>query len=242
MTLIFAHRGAAGDYPENTMVAFQAALDAGADGIELDVQLSKEGEVVVIHDETLQRTTNGAGCVQEYSFLDLSKLQANYKFKRMDASIPSLKEVLDWLKGNSLICNIELKNGVIPYPYLEEKVIELIKEYSLQDRIILSSFNHYSIVKCYSLDPSVEIAPLYNMGLYMPWVYAKSIQAKGIHPKLRAAPPKIIRAAMEAGIEVRPYTVNREKEMKQLFELNCSAIITDYPKKAKELAQQYKKA
>ncbi|WP_419465953.1 glycerophosphodiester phosphodiesterase [Bacillus spongiae] len=242
MTKIFAHRGASGEYPENSMLAFQAAEEAGADGIELDVQLSKDGEVVIIHDETLNRTTNGSGWVKDHTFQQLSRLNANAKYRRMKAPLPSLQELLEWLTSNSLICNIELKNGVILYPQLEEKVIELVQRYSLQDRIIISSFNHYSIVKCYSLAPSIEIAPLYNMRLYMPWVYAKSIRAKGIHPKLRAAPPEIIKAAMEEGIEVRPYTVNKERDMRKLIKLNCSAFFTDYPKRAKVLVEEMKKA
>ena len=185
MTLIIAHRGSAGTHPENTMEAFYEAERVKADGIELDVQLTRDGEIVVIHDETVDRTTNGKGFVKDYTFKDIQKLQANYKYKSKlfkKNRVPSLREVFQWMKGNELLCNIELKNSIMDYPGMEEKVIELIREFGFQDRIIISSFNHYSIVACYRLEPEVEIAPLYSSGLFMPWIYAQSLRAGGYIP------------------------------------------------------------
>ncbi|WP_042346092.1 glycerophosphodiester phosphodiesterase [Bacillus massiliigorillae] len=233
-TKVFAHRGSAGTHPENTMISFLEAEKVGADGIELDVQLSKDGEVVVIHDEQLDRTTNGKGNVKDYTLQELKSLDASYKFPQSNTSvqIPTLEEVFIMLLNNSMILNIELKNSVFLYPGLEEKVISLIKQYNLQDRIILSSFNHYSLVYCYRLAPDIETAPLYRDGLYMPWVYAKAIHAKAIHPSIKAAPNEIIKASMAAGVAVRPYTINSEEQMRMLFKINCSAIFTDYPQKA----------
>ncbi|MCI1590969.1 glycerophosphodiester phosphodiesterase [Heyndrickxia oleronia] len=246
MTLIFAHRGSAGTHPENTMESFIAAEKCGADGIELDVHLSKEGEIVVIHDETVDRTTNGKGFVQDFFLNDLKSLNASYKFKTFQSfirvpRIPTLREVFDWMKGNQLQCNIELKNGKIMYPFLEEKVIDLIREYEYEERIIISSFNHYSLVHCYQLAPEIETAPLYSEGLYMPWIYARAIHAKGMHPNMKAAPDMIIRGAIEDGIAVRPYTVNKKEDMERLIAIECSAIITDYPEKAKKIKKQMMK-
>ncbi|WP_433743055.1 glycerophosphodiester phosphodiesterase [Falsibacillus pallidus] len=240
-TQIFAHRGSAGTHPENTMSSFREAEKAGADGIELDVQLSRDGEVVVIHDETLERTTNGKGFVKDYTLEELKKLDASYKFNSFlkKPRIPSFREVCEWLKTNELLCNVELKNGVFPYPQLEEKVIALVREYGLENRIIISSFNHYSIVYCFRLAPEIEIAPLYSEGLFMPWIYAQSIRGRAIHPNQRAAPDEIVLASMENGIAVRPYTVNKKEDMIRLFKIGCSAIITDYPKKALELREQF---
>ncbi|TYS19071.1 glycerophosphodiester phosphodiesterase [Rossellomorea vietnamensis] len=237
MTLIFAHRGSAGTHPENTMEAFMEGERAGADGMELDVQLTKDGEVVVIHDETVDRTTNGKGFIKDLTLKEIKKLDASFKFKKLlqKVRIPTLKEVFDWMKTNEMICNIELKNGIIPYPQLEEKVLSLIEEYGYQDRTIISSFNHYSIVHCYRLNPEVEIAPLYSNGLFMPWVYAQSINAKAIHPNVKVAPDALIIDSMKAGIAVRPYTINSEVLIERLFAIQCSAIITDYPEKAVEL-------
>ncbi|MBP2240812.1 glycerophosphoryl diester phosphodiesterase [Cytobacillus eiseniae] len=243
MTLIFAHRGYSQLYPENTMKAFKQAELAGADGIELDIQLTKDGEIVVIHDEKVDRTTNGKGYVKDLTYKELRRLDASYKNKTFlhKEPIPSLIEVFEWLTTNEMICNIELKNGVFPYKGMEAKVIELIHSYQLTNRIVLSSFNHYSIVYCYRLDQEIETAPLFSEGLYMPWVYAQSIGARSIHPKYTAAPNELIKASLDYGIEVRPYTVNKEKEMFRLFAVGCTAIITDDPVKALRLKNQYEK-
>jgi glycerophosphoryl diester phosphodiesterase len=234
MTLIFAHRGASGDCPENTMIAFKEAHRAGADGIELDVQLTADGEIVVIHDETIDRTTNGKGFVQDFTTEQIQSFDASYIFKKWlkKPRIPTLIEVFDWLSRNELLCNIELKNSTLPYPGLEEKVISLIRKYQFEYRVIISSFNHYSLVYCHRLAPDIETAPLYSSSLYMPWVYAQSIHAKAIHPKLKVASNEIIQEAMESGIEVRPYTVNKDRDMERLFTVGCSAFITNFPDKA----------
>ncbi|MGR3764961.1 glycerophosphodiester phosphodiesterase [Rossellomorea sp. NS-SX7] len=235
MTLIFAHRGSAGTHPENTMDAFLEAERVGADGIELDVQLTKDGEIVVIHDETVDRTTNGKGYIKDYHLRDLRKLHANYTFKKKffhKQKIPTLDEVFDWMNDNSLICNIELKNSIMDYQGLEEKVIQMIDRYNYSNRVIISSFNHYSIVACRRIDPSIEIAPLYSTGLYMPWVYARSLGAKAIHPNQKVASDEIIAESIKNGIAVRPYTVNKVHQLTRLFNIGCSAIVTDYPEKA----------
>jgi glycerophosphoryl diester phosphodiesterase len=242
MTLILAHRGYTAAYPENTMKAFTEASNAGADGLELDVQMTKDGELVVIHDEKVDRTTNGTGMVKDFNVKDLRRLDARFNNKTMTKKepIPLLEEVLEWMSGTDLICNIELKNSIVPYAGMEEKVIALVRDYNLADRIIISSFNHYSIVYSYRVAPEIEIAPLLSEGLYMPWIYAQSIRAKGFHPHWRAAPDEIVKAALESGIEVRPYTVNKDAEMERLFKINCSALITDDPAKAIRIRNKIK--
>lgn len=243
MTEVIAHRGYSAKFPENTMIAFHEAEYANADGIELDVQLSKDGEVVVIHDEKLNRTTSGKGYVKDFTLQELKKLDAGVLFPNLSEkqTIPTLEEVFAWLATNTLICNVELKNGVFRYEGMEEKVIKLIRQYDLSKRTIISSFNHYSIVHCYRLAPEVEIAPLLSEGLYMPWIYAASIRAKGFHPRYLAAPNEVISLSLESGIAVRPYTVNKEVEMERLFQINCTAFITDDPTIAVKLRDKYKK-
>ncbi|MBT2656519.1 glycerophosphodiester phosphodiesterase [Bacillus sp. ISL-18] len=238
MTQIFAHRGYSTLYSENTMGAFIGADKAGADGLELDVQLTKDGEIVVIHDEKVDRTTTGKGFVKDFLFKEIRKLNANKDGQKKEP-IPSLIEVLEWLQSNTLICNIELKNGLIPYEGMEEKVIQLVRRYGLSDRIIISSFNHYSIVYSYRIAPEIETAPLFIEGIYMPWIYAQSIRAKGIHPKHSAMSDTILVKTMENGIAVRPYTVNKDEDMHRLFKINCTAIITDDPVKALRIRKQY---
>lgn len=240
MTLIFGHRGAAGTYPENTMISFQAAEKAGADGIELDVQMSKDGALVVIHDEKVDRTTNGKGWIKDLTLKEIQSLDASFKFseKYGVCRVPTLEEVLSWTASNNLVINIELKNSLVPYPGIEEKVISMVHSFKQGDRVILSSFNHYSLAKCHSLAPEMETAVLYMEWLFEPWHYAKTIGAKGIHPYHPAAAPAMLQEALRHDIAVRPFTVNDPKMMKRFMDEKCSAFFTDYPEKAAEVFQK----
>lgn len=194
----------------------------------------------------MDRTTNGKGFVHQLTVAELKELNASYKFKTFQSfirspKIPTLKEVFEWMRGNNLLCNIEMKNGKIMYPLLEEKVIQLIRDYRYEERIIISSFNHYSLVRRYQLAPELETAPLYSDGLYMPWIYAKAIYLKGLHPNFKARLNMIIQDTMANGIAVRPYTVNKESDMERLIAIQCSAIITDYPEKAFKIRKKLSK-
>ncbi|MCU9613821.1 glycerophosphodiester phosphodiesterase [Caldibacillus lycopersici] len=237
MTLIFAHRGSSSSHPENTMISFMEANKAGADGIELDVQLTKDGEIVIIHDDKVDRTTNGKGFVKDLTLAEIKQLNAGHHFKKgtFEDTIPTLQEFLTWFKQTNLLCNIEYKSTTITNHELEDKVVQLVRQYQLEDRIIFSSFNHYSIVYSYRLAPEIETAPLYMEGIYMPWVYADSIRAKGIHPHYKVTPNELIILAQQNGIAVRPFTINQEKDIKRFMEVNTAAIITDYPAMAREI-------
>ena len=157
---VFGHRGFSGEYPENTMLAFQKAVEAGCEGIELDVQLTKDLVPVIMHDEKVDRTTDGSGYIYDLTYDELCKLDCSYpdkfagKFGRLQ--IPTLREYLEWMaEEEDLITNIELKNSVYYYGGMEEKVIDMICEYGLEDRIILSSFNNASIVLCRQSDETI---------------------------------------------------------------------------------------
>ena len=233
-TLIFGHRGSKGTHPENTMPSFLESYRAGAEGIELDVQLSKDGIPVIIHDESVDRTTNGKGWVKDFTVDELKSLDAGswYSDKFKDVSIPTLYEVLEWLKTTPLVVNIELKNGMFPYPNLEEITLDLVRQFELEKRVIISSFNHYSLFKVHQLQPEIETAILFMEGLYEPWNYAKSIGASGLHCHYHVAVPEIVAGAVKAGAPVRPFTVNDDAKIEALIRSGCSAIITDFPEKA----------
>lgn len=238
MTEIFAHRGFSSVYPENTLIAFEEAARCGAEGIEIDVQLTKDGEIVVIHDVTVNRTTNGKGYVKDFTLKEIRAFNANNNMKKVnDATIPTLTEVLKWLATNDLYCNIELKNIYMQYKGMEEKVIQLVRQFNLSERIIFSSFNHYSLIHCFNIAPEIETAPLYRDGLFMPWIYAQGIKAKAIHPDYRVVSDAIIRQSLENGMKVRPFTINTDEELKRMFSLGCSAVITDNPEKAFKLRE-----
>lgn len=224
------------------MLAFEAAYREKANGIELDVQMSKDGVLVVIHDEKLDRTTNASGYVKDYTYRELQHVDASYKFPEFFGmcSIPTLEEVFHWAKSKKhFSLNIELKNNVIRYEKLEEKIIDLIKLYKLEKRVVLSSFNHYSLVHIKELEAEIETAILYSECLYTPWKYAKYIGASSIHPHYKTLLMEpIIQKSQANQISVRAYTVNKPSVMKTFFHQEISAIITDIPQKALEIKNE----
>ena len=240
MVQIFGHRGAAGTFPENTLVSFKACEEFRVDGIELDVQLSSDGEIVVIHDETINRTSNGKGYVKDFTLSQLKQFDFSNKFREKVGfcEIPTLKEVFDWAKGNNFIINIELKNDKIPYHGLEERVINLIRQYELEKRIIISSFHHKSMFKLHLMAPDIETAVLYYRKKNEPWKLAKEFKVKAVHPNYKSITDEQIIETLNHQIAVRPYTVNDPYIMKSLIALNCTAIITDYPEIAAELVDK----
>jgi glycerophosphoryl diester phosphodiesterase len=232
--LIFAHRGVKGTHPENTMIAFREAERVGAHGIELDVHLSNDGEVVVIHDETVDRTTNGKGLVCDHTLQELKQLDAGIHFSSafQGETIPALREVLEWMQGNTLLLNIELKNDVIRYQELEQKVINLVRTYKMEQRVILSSFNHDSIKLLESLAPNIERAILYHEPLADAIAEAKIRKASGLHPNFVLLTKNFVHKAQEAGYIVRPYTINESEDLARMIEYGVDVIITDWPERA----------
>ncbi|WP_058304554.1 glycerophosphodiester phosphodiesterase [Gorillibacterium timonense] len=238
-TKIFAHRGAAGNAPENTMAAFRLAVEQGADGIELDIQMSKDGELIVIHDETLDRTTDGTGLVVARTAAELRELNAAKQMPEYPVErLPFLREVLEFLQPTALELNIELKNGIILYEGMEEKVIALVREYGMESRVIFSSFNHYSLVKLADLAPDIERGILYTAGLYEPWNYARLMGASALHPYFYSVYPEIVQGAHAAGVKVRPYTVDEEAVMKRMLACGVDGIITNYPARLKRVMEE----
>lgn len=226
---IFAHRGFSAVAPENTMAAFRRAAEAGADGLELDVHLSKDGEVVVIHDETVNRTTDGKGKVRELTLEELRRLDAGSRFGKEFAGekIPLLHEVLELVADQKLWLNIELKNNKFPYPGLEEKVLEVISRFGLSQKTVYSSFNHYSLQRIKEKQPETDTALLYMAHLIEPWNYAAWAGASSIHPYWPTVTEELVRGCREQGLSLRPFTVNQSRVMGRLIELGVDAIITD---------------
>lgn len=237
----FAHRGASAVCPENTMSAFVRSLELGATGIETDVQLSKDGQMVLIHDETLRRTTNGEGWVKDSSLQELRSLDAGSWFHSefKEERIPTLEELLVLVKPSGTIVNIELKNGSILYPGLEEKVIECVRSYNMSEQVILSSFNHYSLLHCKKIAPEIRTGILFMEGLFEPWEYARTVQADALHAYHHAVLPEFVAGAALAGKVYHPFTVNNEKDMHRLIKAGVGGIITDHPDKLAALLSSY---
>ncbi|MDO5535281.1 MAG: glycerophosphodiester phosphodiesterase [Propionibacteriaceae bacterium] len=236
MTEVWAHRGASGYAPENTLPAFELALEQGADGFELDVQLTRDDEVVVIHDETLERTTDGHGWVADHSLDDLKKLDASYgNAKYAGTQIPTLAEVFDLVRDSGARVNIELKNSEIRYKGLEERVLALVESHQMASRVVLSSFNHYSLRHLFGLGTTLPLGALYADPLWKPWQYAGRLGATAVHPSVSATRRKIVEKCHEHGLSVHVWTVNEPADLKRLLGLSVDAVITDYPNVARAL-------
>lgn len=229
--IIYAHRGYSKKYPENTMISFEKAIEAGADGIETDVHLSKDGEIVITHDETLDRVSTGKGMVGSYSFEELSSfdfgVKKDPKFK--GEKIPKLIDLIKLIKENDILLNIEIKIGFPLYPGIEEKVLSLLIKEDILDKVIISSFNHYSLALLRKLNQKIKLAPLYASAIYRPYDYAKSFGANFIHPNYQVINADIVKESHENGIKVNMYTVNDLKVAKGLKAMGVDGIMTDDP-------------
>lgn len=229
---VIAHRGFAGVAPENTLVAFQQALEIGVDMVELDVQLSQDGHPVVIHDETVNRTTNGTGWVNEMSLAELRGLQIADHRAIESVTIPTLHEVIACVKAfPSVRMNIELKTDLIDYPGIEALVNAIVRQTSMQDRVIFSSFNHHTLRRLKQISPDSKIACLFdaNSMSEQPWQYAQQIGAEAIHVHLLSVTTQLVDACHGHGMGLRVYTVNQTSDMQRLIELGIDGIFTDYP-------------
>ena len=241
--LIWAHRGASGYAPENTLESFQKAIDLGADGIELDVQLTKDDQIVVIHDETLGRTCEGTGWVKDDTLEELRRFNYNKAFPQVaHTDIPTLREVYELMKPSGLTINVELKTGIVFYEELERKVIELTKEMDMEDKVLYSSFNHYTCVKLHELKPDAYVGFLYADGPIDMAEYAKKHGADALHPALYNLQfPNYMKDAAERGLDVNAWTVNEEIYMQMCCQYGVNAIITNYPDKAMAIAKAFVK-
>lgn len=242
MSMIYGHRGASAHAPENTLEAFLLSMDMGADGFELDVHLSKEGELVVIHDETVDRTTDGTGFVRDLTLQQLKELDASNSMEGYKGCrIPTLKEVYTLIQDTHHVVNVEIKTDECDYPGIEEKCIALAKEMGVEDRIIYSSFNHYTLLKMRQLKPDVKLGMLFGDIMVKPWEYAKQLNVDYLHPmKLNIYVPEFAKKATEAGYGINMWTVNDKETIAYCLEQNVG-IITNYPDVAVALRRDVKR-
>ena len=230
MSLIYGHRGASGHAPENTLEAFRLALDMGADGFELDVHMSRDGELVVIHDETVDRTTNGSGLVRDLRLEELKALDAcNGMDAYRGAKIPTLGEVFDLIRNTRYIVNVEVKTDEWFYPQIEEKCLALAKEKGVEDQVIYSSFNHFTLMKLRQLKPDVKLGMLFGDIMVKPWEYASQLDVEYLHPmKMNIYVPGFAENAARAGYGINMWTINDPETMALCLQAEAG-IITNYP-------------
>ncbi len=229
---IFAHRGASAYAPENTLAAFELAREQGADAIELDVKLSADEIPVVIHDSTVDRTTNGSGSVANLSLASLQELDAGEGQR-----IPTLDEVFASV-GKDLYINVELTNYGAPNDALVDKVVEVIEKHALQERILFSSFFAKNLTRAAQLLPDTPRGLLALSGALGIWARSFGFRSKdyqAIHPNMKNVTEKMIARAHQRGQRVHVWTVNTTDEMRYLAAWGADGIFTDDPKLAKEI-------
>lgn len=236
-----AHRGFSGKYPENTMLAFEKALEAGAEGIEFDVHLSKDGELVIIHDELLDRTTNGTGLVAEHTLAQLRELDASAEFAGVYGvnPIPTLEEYFQLIRGKEILTNIEIKTGVIWYPGIEEKVLEMIDRYGRRGDTLISSFNHFSILRMKELAPELPCGFLEESRIIGPAAYCVKHGVECWHPLCYDMTEDVVRELKEAGIRINAWTVNRREDMEDMLRKGIDGVITNFPDRFAQVRAEF---
>lgn len=231
VTQIIAHRGASKDAPENTLPAFKLAYEQGAEAIETDVHLTKDQVPVLMHDERVNRTTNGKGYIKDFTFRELKQLDAGSWFSSHFTGTPitSLEAFLKWVQFKPLDVQIELKNNKINYQHLESIVYEMIREYKLLNRITLSSFNPNSIKQMKGFNQTIQIAYLTSRKRKNMIQHIKDLGANALHIKYRLLSPTLVSQCYQAHIPIRVYTVNKADKMLICFKYKCNGIFTDLP-------------
>ncbi|MDG1872110.1 MAG: glycerophosphodiester phosphodiesterase family protein [Flavobacterium sp.] len=221
--LKIGHRGAKGYEPENTLIGFEKALALGVDQIELDVHLSADGEIMVIHDKTIDRTTNGSGCVNSLTCTELQQFRI-----RKQHYIPTLTEVLDLIDRKCSV-NIEIKSTNLAdklVTVLEQFIIEKDWKYS---HFIVSSFKWDTLEKVRSLNPEISIAVLTETNIEHALAFAKKIRAQAINPDFQLLSKDNVSAMQQAGFQVFSWTVNEKEDIKRIQSYKVDGIISDFP-------------
>ncbi len=228
--LIFAHRGASQVAPENTLAAFRQAVEIGVDGIELDVQLSADGVPVVIHDATVDRTTDGSGWVRDLARAQLQELDAGGHAGAAfaDERIPTLEEVLAEV-GDKLLIDIELKYPTLETVSLEAQVIEVIQRLGMQRRGWLSSFKPYALHTARRLAPEMPCGLIYGPLSPGSWLLGPITPHEALHPHASLVSKRMMQRARRRGQRVITWTVDDPAQARQLAAWGVDAIITNTP-------------
>jgi len=239
--LVGAHRGASADAPENTLAAFDLAVEQGAELIELDVQRTWDGALVIQHDFSLGRTTTGAGLVAEHTLTGLKVLDAGaWRGERWAGQrIPTLDEVLDRY-GARVYLNIEIKVGERPQPGIEQQVAEAIRQRGLYDRIVVSSFDFATVRHLRQADPQVRAALLAEADPQEALRLAAEIETVGLHLKADLITSALVAQATEQGLGILAWTVDSKPEMERLVGLNIDAIVSNVPALLSRVVTDYR--
>ena len=232
MVKIFGHRGFSAAYPENTMLAFEQALDAGCDGVEFDVQLTRDNVPVIIHDETLLRTAGDPAAVRDLHFTELARRDVSGRFLGQCPAqrVPALSEYFDLVEKTDFITNIELKTAIVEYDGIEKLVTSMVRDRKLAGRVILSSFNHYTLLRCKALAPEIPCGILYECRIAEPQDYARRLGMEYLHPCELFVTDAELAKYVRAGVPVSPWTVDDPERMRYFLSRDgVYALMTNRP-------------
>lgn len=230
---IVAHRGASGYCPENTMAAFEKAVELNVDSIELDIRLTKDGIPVICHDAKIKRTSNGEGYIHELTLEELKQYDfgswygADFEGER----IPTLEEVLIFLKEHDVKLNIEIKNGPILQDNIEEEMLRLVSKYDFNDRVWVSSFDHQSLKKVTDLDENIRVGFIFHLNLVKMFDYIDNsgIEPYSIHPNYFYITKEMIAEAHKRNYKVFAYTVDDIAVGEKYEEMGVDGMVTNKP-------------
>lgn len=227
--IYFAHRGLSELYPENTILSFDKAMMAGAEAVEFDVHKTKDGELVVIHDEDIKQTFQGSGLIKDFTLAELKTFKCkNTEFENSKlCKLPTLNEVLEILKNGKLLINIELKTDLIHYENIEADVLAVIQKYNLHKNVLISSFNPKTLETCRELDTSIKLGVLFDNSKMSMLEFALKINAYSINPDVCLVDAALINYAHDNDLKVFTYTVNKPSVASNLEKLGCDGIFTD---------------
>lgn len=230
---IIAHRGASKYAPENTLPAFQKALEQGAQAIELDVRCTKDGIPVICHDATINRTSNGKGYIHRLTLEQLKTYHFYHTFKKQfpNVTIPTLEEVLQLLQTEDVTLHVEIKQGPYIDHTIERKILTLIYKYDLENRVIYSSFDHYSLARIHRIDPQAKLGLLFHINLIDVFSYISrtNIPVYSLHFHHFYLTRDIVEKAHDRKMKVNGYTVNNRSLAKKYEELQIDGLMTDDP-------------
>nr|WP_326185496.1 glycerophosphodiester phosphodiesterase family protein [uncultured Oscillibacter sp.] len=232
--LLLAHRGFSGGYPENSPLAFQMAAErTRADGIESDVHITRDGELVIFHDDSVERTSNGAGLIRDHTYGELLALDIGaWKGPEFAGQhIWTLGQLLDFCREAKLLLNLELKNGEVFYQDLEQRVIDEVCRRRMQDTVFVSSFNHVSMQRFKELCPDIKTGLLYGKPLLDMASYIRRSNADSMHPRytLLQYQPELVEVFHGRGMKVNTWTVNTEADMRDMIGRGVDCIISNHP-------------
>lgn len=233
MVLNFAHRGSLTEAPENTVSAVKKALSHGAKAIELDVQLTKDGELVVIHDHHLKRFTHETTTlIKELTLEEIKQLDIGSAFSRAyeGETLATLDEILS-ICPHEVLLNIEIKNIPVIYQGIEEKLLCCLEKHQRIENSIVSSFDHVALQHFQNLHAEMKLGMLFYYRMVRPWEYIRNsgMNVYSFHPNKVTVDKEMIEASHDAGLKVYPYTVNEMTEYKALIEAGVDGVFSNNP-------------